>query len=139
MYSELCAQATGGSLNIDDVKQISPRANSYLLDCALTPLITEDSLMSSKTSSSQDLDARKIELADFFWSRELDFSFQNDNGSNLLFSVVRSFLPLEWRVNAAKTLVSKGVNPKAENDFGKTPIDLAKTAEEKELFLSLSR
>ena len=72
-------------------------------------------------------------------SRELDFSFQNDNGSNLLFSVVRSFLPLEWRVNAAKTLVSKGVNPKAENNFGKTPIDLAKTAEEKELLLSLSR
>jgi len=138
-YAELCAQATAGNSDIDGIGKLSSSANSYLLDCTLIPLISEVTLSMTSSSSTENIDVKKVELAEFFLSGELDYEYQNDNGSNLLFSVVRSFLPLEWRMNAIAELVTSGINPGARNDFGKTAMEIAKTAEEKELLLGLER
>lgn len=122
----LCEQASVGELNIGSIPRVDPRTNAYLLGCAVSVVIPQLSFQSGAHKGNKTRKNNKIMIADYFLSQKLDMTYQNEDGNNVLMSVVTSFLSDSWKEKAVNILLSKGVNLKAKNHNGDTALDIAK-------------
>lgn len=124
--AQLCEQAKRGQLDIKSAPSADPHINSYLLDCAVSVVISEVSMQSGAHKGNKTVKDQKKAIADHFLSQPLDLSYRNDDGDNVLMSVITSFLPDPWKEKAVVTLLGKGVDLKETNKNGDTALDIAK-------------
>ena len=123
--AKACEQAKLGQLNIENLKIDNPHINAYLLNCAVSVVISEVSFRSGSHKGS-DKKKKKQRIADYLLAQDLDLAFQNEDGDNLLMAVITSFLSEPWKEKAVTTLLKNGIDPKAKNPQGDTALDIAK-------------
>lgn len=122
----LCEQAKYGQLDIEQAQIADPLINTYLLDCAVSVVISEVSLQSGPYKDKSKTKEMKTKIADHFLSQDLDLTYKNDDGDNVLMSVIASFLPEPWKEKAVTALLDKGIDLKEINSNGDTALDIAK-------------
>lgn len=108
---EQCYEAKHGKLNVNLVNYSDPLNNAYLLDCALSVIISDPGLINGESENKAQRSAkkeRKTKIADFLLSKELNINFKNEYGDTLLISVIFSFLPDEWKEKTVEILIKKG-------------------------------
>jgi len=127
---QLCNEAMFGKLNLKSVKKMKPLNNSYLFNCAVSAVV---SFPDEKSISVQRRNEKKLNIADFFISQDIDINYQDDSESSLLISVVASYLPSEWKLKFTKILISKGCDIKKKNKYGMSALDLALSSKESEI------
>ncbi len=127
---KLCEEAKYGKLNLSTVHNMEPLNNSHLFNCAVSVVV---SFPDEKASSVKSRTEKKIKLADFFMSQDIDVNYKDESGGTLLMSVITSYMPSEWKVKAVRTLVSKGCDINEKNKYGKSAVDLAKFTEDSEI------
>ncbi|VAW62758.1 hypothetical protein MNBD_GAMMA08-2957 [hydrothermal vent metagenome] len=134
---KLCDKAMFGKLNLSYVKKLPSTSVSYLFDCAITIVVhmpDED----PKSIQIQNLNKRKIEIADALLSLGIDTGYKDETGSNLLISVIVSYIPEKWKIKFIKILVSKGCSIKENNKYGKSAFELAKNRNEIKIIEALT-
>jgi|GEM_PF-4814215 len=124
--AQLCNEAQHGQLDIEIAPIADPHINSYLLDCAVSVVIPEVSFYSGPHKGNSSIKENKKMIADYFLAQDLDLTYRNDDGDNVLMSIITSFLPEPWKEKAVVTLLEKGINLKEENKNGNTALDIAK-------------
>ena len=124
--TQLCEKAKYGQLDIGSVSISDSHINAYLLDCAVSVVVAEVSLQSGPHKGDQTTNINKQIIADYFLSQQLDLTYKNEDGNNVLMSIVISFLPDSWKQKAITNLINKGVDLKAKNNSGDTALDIAK-------------
>jgi ankyrin repeat protein len=122
----LCEKAQHGTLDIKNTPTSDPHINAYLLDCAVSVVISEVSSQSGPRKGNKTRNKNKKTIADHFLSHELDMNFKNSDGDNLLMSVITSFLPESWKEKAVIFLLDKGIDKTETNNNGDIALDIAR-------------
>jgi len=81
----------------------------------------------------------KKRIANFFINREIDIKYKDNNNTTLLMSTIESYMPKEWKFQAAKILVDKGSDINAKDNYSNTAIELAKYRKEQKIVELLSK
>lgn len=123
---QLCDKAKHGKLDIESAGIAGPRVNAYLLDCAVSVVISQVSFQSGPHNGDKSIKEKKKLIADHFLSKKLDLTYRNEDGDNVLMSVIASFLPEPWKEQAVAILLDNGVDLKEKNHNGDTALDIAK-------------
>lgn len=132
---QLCKEAMYGKLDLNIVQNMEPLNNSYLFNCAVSVVV---SFPDEESDSVKNRKERKIKVADFFISQDIDATYKDESGSTLLISVITSYMPSKWKVKFVKILISKGCDIKEKNKYGKSALELAKFTNEPEIIKILS-
>lgn len=123
---QLCDKAKNGQLDIESTRLIDPLINAYLLGCAVSVVIPQVSFQSGSHRSNKTIKENKELIADHFLYQKLDLTYRNEDGDNVLMSVITSFLPESWKEKTVVILLDKGVDRKEKNHNGDTALDIAK-------------
>ncbi len=123
---QLCDKAKYGQLSIENTPITDPYINAYLLDCAVSVVISEVSFHSGPHKGNNVNKKNKKIIANHFLSQTLDLSYRNNDGDNVLMSVITSFLPEVWKEKAVITLLEKGIDLKEKNHNGDSALDIAR-------------
>jgi ankyrin repeat protein len=130
-----CANATYGKLDLSKIESAVPSYNSFLLSCSLSELAPKpDQDRTAFDKCMKD----KEKLASLLLTKNLDADFKDSHGSTLLMSAVISYFPDEWKEKAVITLIEKGCDISAVNNYEKTAMDLAKFEQNKKIVKILS-
>ncbi len=90
---QLCEKAKHGQLDIENTPMTDPHINAYLLHCAVSVVIPQVSFQSGPHKGNKTLKENKTMIADHILSQALDLTYQNEDGDNVLMSIITSFLP----------------------------------------------
>ncbi len=131
-----CDHAMYGKLDTSLFDSGDPQFNSYVFACSLAIVVP---LPNESRISVKNRIKRKLEIADFLMTKNMDVSYKDETDSTLLMTVIISFMPDEWKLDTAKVLIQKGCDVKAKNSYGKTAIILARNREDFEMVSFLSK
>lgn len=118
-----CDYAMRGELDINKDKSENSERNSYLFNCSIAIVVP---LPNESKTSVHERTEKKLKIANFLITKNLDVSFKDETDTNLLMAVIISYMPRDWKLQAAEILLAKGVDIEAKNIYGKTALDLAK-------------
>jgi len=110
--------------------------NAYLFNCAVSVIVggPKDDFEQYKKIMNN-----KKRIANFFINREIDIKYKDNNNTTLLMSTIESYMPKEWKFQAAKILVDKGSDINAKDNYSNTAIELAKYRKEQKIVELLSK
>jgi len=124
---QLCKEAMYGKLDLSIVQKMEPLNSSHLFNCAVSVVV---SFPDEEANSVKNRLARKIKIANYFISQDIDVTYTDESGSTLLISVITSYIPSKWKVKFVKALLSKGCDMNVKNKYGKSALELAKFTNE---------
>jgi ankyrin repeat protein len=123
---QLCEKAKYGQLDIENTPITDPHTNAYLLDCAVSVVISQVSFQSGPHKGNKAIKESKEMIGQHFLLQTLDLTYRNEDGNNVLMSVITSFLPEPWKEKTVGILLEKGVDLKEKNHNDDTALDIAK-------------
>lgn len=130
-----CIDASYGRLDSGNIEFKDAVHNAFLLNCSLSAVVPEPD---EKRETYDKCMKDKQKLASFLLGKNLDVNYRDLHGSTLLMSVIVSNFPGEWKEKAAMTLIKKGCDVNAVNDYGRTAIDLARFKKNEKMIKMLS-
>lgn len=130
-----CKDATYGRLDLGNIEFKDLDHNAFLLNCSLLAVVPEPD---EKRATYDKCMKDRQKLASFLLTKNLEVNYRDSHGSTLLMSVIVSYFPSEWKEKTAMSLIEKGCNVNAVNNFGKTAMDLAKYKHNKKIIKILS-
>jgi hypothetical protein len=133
--NDQCKDATYGRLDYGNIEFKDPGHNAFLLNCSLSAVVPEPD---EKRETYDKYMKDKQKLASLLLVKNLDVDYRDSHGSTLLMSVIVSYLPDEWKEKAAMTLIQKGCDVNAVNNYGRTAIDLARFKKNEKIIKMLS-
>ncbi len=111
-----CDYAMRGELDINTHKLDDYEFNSYLLNCAIAIIVP---LPDESKVSIQDRIEKKLKISDLLIAQNLDVNFKDETGTTLLMAVIISYMPHDWKSQAAEILLTTGVDIETKNIYGK--------------------
>lgn len=111
-----CILARNGELVDSGLARKSKTEIARLFCCAVSIRVAD---LNETMAQSKLIIERKTRLADQLLSLEMDIHYTDYSDSTLLDVVIMSYLPEAWKEKAVKTLLSRGIDTKHVNQFGK--------------------
>lgn len=133
--NDQCKDATYGRLDLGNLEFNDPGHNAFLLNCSLSAVVPEPD---EKRETYDKCMKDKQKLASFLLVKNIDVNYRDLHGSTLLMSVIVSYFPDEWTEKAAMTLIEKGCDVNAVNNYGRKAIDLARFKKNEKMVKMLS-
>lgn len=111
-----CVLASNGEIVDSGLTRKSKTEIAHLFCCAVSIRVAD---LNETMAQGKLIVKRKTRLADQLLSLEMDIHYTDYSDSTLLDVVIMSYLPEVWKEKAVKTLLSRGVDSKHVNQFGK--------------------
>lgn len=127
---KLCEDVKYGKLKLDAAHNVGSLQNAYLFNCSISIVVP---FPDEKASLIRSRAEKKLTLADYFLSQDIDVNYKDESGGTLLMSVITSYMPSSWKIKVTKILISKGSDVNAKNKYGKSAIDLARFTGDSEI------